>query len=247
MINDTNGKISSSPGKPERLQKLLSASGITSRRNAEKMIRDGRVLVNGITAEIGQTAMPGTDLITVDGKPLTGVEKLVYIMLNKPGGYLTTVKDDRGRRTVMELVSDINAVVYPVGRLDLNSEGLLLFTNDGEFANKVMHPSFNKQKIYEVSVRGDVESAVKRMRLPIEIDDYKIIANNIELTEKTTNGGKLLISINEGRNRQIRKMCAECGLNVDTLKRISIGRVLLGDLETGKWRHLTEEEVRSLG
>jgi len=247
LINDTNGKISSSPGKPERLQKLLSASGITSRRNAEKMIRDGRVLVNGITAEIGQTAMPGTDLITVDGKPLTGVEKLVYIMLNKPGGYLTTVKDDRGRRTVMELVSDINAVVYPVGRLDLNSEGLLLFTNDGEFANKVMHPSFNKQKIYEVSVRGDVESAVKRMRLPIEIDDYKIIANNIELTEKTTNGGKLLISINEGRNRQIRKMCAECGLNVDTLKRISIGRVLLGDLETGKWRHLTEEEVRSLG
>jgi len=232
--------------KTERLQKILSANGITSRREAERMITEGRVSVNGIQAAIGQSAQIGVDCITVDGMPIIPLEEHVYLMLNKPRGYLTTSYDDRGRQTVMELICDIDSRVYPVGRLDLNSEGLLLLTNDGDFANAVMHPSFNKQKTYEVTVRGDVKKAAELLRLPVSIDKFVVQALKVELIDASPGGGTLFITIAEGRNRQVRKMCAACGLNVDTLRRTSIGELCLGDLKTGKWRHLTENEVAAM-
>jgi len=231
----------------ERLQKILSANGIASRREAEKMITDGRVLVNGITAVIGQTAQLGPDLITVDGNLLTAAEKRIYLMLNKPCGYLTAVKDIRGRQTVMELTKDVSERIYPVGRLDLNSEGLLLFTNDGEFANRIMHPSFNLQKTYEVKVTGDITRAAELMVNPIEIDGYTIQAVSVKQTGETKNGGTLQITIAEGRNRQVRKMCNICGVKVSSLKRISIGKLMLGGLKSGQWRYLTDKEVLSFG
>ena len=230
---------------PERLQKILSAHGAASRREAERLIQDGRVTVNGIKAELGQSAEFGIDEIAIDGKLLEPVDELVYIMLNKPRGYVTTVSDERGRKTVMELVSDVGARVYPVGRLDLNSEGLLLMTNDGQFANAVAHPSFNNTKIYEVRVRGDAETAVTRLCQPIMIDSHLVVASDARLIKHTADGGVLSISIVEGRNRQIRKMCNECGLYVQSLKRVSVGALKLGALGTGKWRHLTAAE-RSL-
>ena len=231
----------------ERLQKILSAHAIASRREAERMILAGRVYVNGVPATIGQSARYGIDSITVDGKPLKDVDEHVYLMLNKPRGYITTVSDDRGRKTVMELLANVGVKVYPAGRLDMDSEGLLLFTNDGEFANKIMHPSFEKQKVYEVEVNGDINTAVLNLKQPIEIDGHIVNAVDAVILNKTDIGGTLNITIAEGRNRQIRKMCAACGISIRSLKRISVGSVVLGSLKTGKWRHLTEEEVQSLG
>ena len=233
--------------KSERLQKLLSAYGAASRRGAEKLILEGRVQINGVTAELGQSAFPGQDNITVDGVPLESKVRPVYIMLNKPCGYITTRNDERGRKTVMELVSGVPGYIYPVGRLDKDSEGLLLFTNDGEFANTVLHPSFNNQKTYEVKVRGDAQKAEELLQQPVKIDNYTVYASKVVLLEAGKDGGTLEISVTEGRNRQIRKMCAACGTSVITLKRKSVGRLELGDLETGQWRYLTEEEVLSFG
>jgi len=233
--------------KQERLQKILSAYGITSRRASETLILEGRVSVNGVTATLGQSARPYIDEITVDGVLVEGNAEHVYIMLNKPGGYLTTLRDDRGRKTVMELVADLGVRVYPVGRLDYNSEGLLLFTNDGRFANAVSHPSGGKKKTYEVIIRGDAVKAAKLLSKPVSVDGHLLQAVNVLLVLESADGGVLEITIVEGKNRQIRKMCAACGVRVKALKRISVGSVELGSLETGKWRFLTEEEVRSLG
>jgi 23S rRNA pseudouridine2605 synthase len=232
--------------KPERIHKILAAQGIASRRKAEGLIDEGRVCINGVIAVKGQCAIPGLDLITVDGTPLADKPEHVYLMLNKPKGYLTTVTDDRGRKTVMELVRDAGSRIYPIGRLDLNSEGLLLFTNDGDFANKVMHPSNNKQKSYLVEVRGDIDTAIDLLRKPIIIDNHTVCAVSVELIDKKSNAGTLKITIVEGRNRQIRKMCTTCGLSVKSLKRISIGQLELDTLRTGYWRYLTNEEVREL-
>jgi len=231
----------------ERLQKILSAQGIASRRKAEQMILDGRVHVNGIQAVPGQSAVSGLDDITVDGVSVSASGKRVYIMLNKPCGYITTLSDESGRKTVMDLLTDIDERIYPVGRLDTDSEGLLLFTNDGEFANSVMHPSNNVKKTYEVKVNGDVRTAVNLLRQPVETDDKTVHAEKVELLKIDDNGGILTITIIEGRNRQIRKMCTACGLKVRSLKRISIGTLKLGGLKSGQWRHLTGEEVKSLG
>lgn len=230
----------------QRLQKILSAFGVSSRRGAEKMIIDGRVRVNGKTAVLGQSANPDTDLIELDGKPLGSKEQSVYIMLNKPRGYLTTVTDDRERPTVMELVAGAGTRVYPVGRLDMDSEGLLLFTNDGEFANKVAHPSNEKSKTYEVEVEGNAAGAVKQLGRHMIIDGHTVRAVSVRLISETETGGIIRIVINEGRNRQIRKMCAACKVAVTSLRRVSIGSLKLGTLETGKWRYLTKEEVESL-
>jgi len=224
----------------------MSAHGVTSRREAEKMILQGRVTINGVQATLGQSAQFGLDEISVDGAILNNVNKPVYLMLNKPRGYITTVSDDRGRKTVMSLVQDVNTRVYPVGRLDINTDGLLLFTNDGEFANTVAHPSNNKLKTYEVRVRGDVHEAVRLMRFPIEIDGCNVQAKEAILSNVTVDGGVLIITVSEGRNRQIHKMCATCGLFVKTLKRLSIGTLKLGSLKSGQWRYLTAEEVASL-
>ena len=231
----------------ERLQKILSANGIASRREAERMIQSGRVFVNGAPAVTGQSTVLGVDEISVDNKPLTVVTKRVYLMLNKPCGYLTAAKDERGRKTVMELVSGVGGRIFPVGRLDLNTEGLLLFTNDGSFANIIMHPSFDKEKTYEADVLGDVDNAAELMSKPMDIDGYTVNARKVEVTEKTETGGVIRITIAEGRNRQVRKMCSGSKLKVIKLKRISIGELELGELKSGHWRYLTEREVLSLG
>jgi 23S rRNA pseudouridine2605 synthase len=210
------------------------------------MILEGRVFINGITAKTGQSACPEVDLITVDGTALVKKPDHIYLMLNKPRGYLTTVTDDRGRNTVMELVNDAGSRVYPVGRLDFNSEGLLLLTNDGDFANKIMHPSFSKQKTYLVEVRGDIDLAIELLRKPITIDDHTVCAAGVDLESKNGNSGVLKVTIVEGRNRQVRKMCNACGLTVKSLKRILIGPLELGNLKTGNWRYLTYDELKVL-
>ena len=230
----------------ERLQKIISAHGAASRRKAEQMIIDGRVCVNGTPATIGQSAEFGLDLITIDGKPLCAEDEHVYLMLNKPRGYITTISDDRGRKTVMSLVADVGKRIYPVGRLDMNSEGLLLFTNDGAFSNRITHPSYQKKKTYEVEVYGDVRNAVSSLQQPIEIDNRLIQAVSVELAKVTSSGGEIRITIVEGRNRQVRKMCAVCGVKVRSLRRISVGELELGDLKIGKWRYLRDEELKAI-
>jgi len=221
----------------------MSAYGAVSRREAERLILAGRVTVNGEKAVTGEKAAPGRDVIRIDGIELTYKKEPVYIMLNKPPGYITTVRDDRGRKTVLELVSGAGARVYPVGRLDMHSEGLLLMTNDGEFANAVMHPSSEKKKVYEVDVTGDAAAAARSMRKPMDIEGRIIDAGSAELIRRTRDGGTLRIAIYEGRNRQIRKMCEKCGLTVKTLTRVSIGALGLGGLKPGQWRRLTPEEI----
>ncbi|MCL1920321.1 MAG: rRNA pseudouridine synthase, partial [Kiritimatiellaeota bacterium] len=227
-------------------QKILSAHAVSSRRAAEELIREGRVTVNGYTAGIGDTADDELDAICVDGRTLPKAEEPVYIMLNKPRGYITSKSDNRGRLTVMQLMSGAGAAVYPVGRLDMESEGLLIMTNDGQFANAVMHPSFNKAKTYEVSVSGDIGNAVKLMRRPMHIGPHTVKAASVKIMKKTGDSAVLSISINEGRNRQIRKMCAQSGLTATSLKRVSIGDLKLGALKPGEWRYLEKEEIEKL-
>ena len=232
---------------PERVQKIIAASGLMSRRAAEERIAQGRVKVNGRTAELGDRADPERDEIRVDGKPLPGPGARRYVMLHKPRGYVTTLSDEQGRRCVTELLRDIPERVYPVGRLDMDSEGLLLLTNDGDFANRLMHPSHEVEKCYRTWVQG--EDAIMRAELlrgPMEIDGYEIAPAKVELHEPIPGGAVLDITIHEGRNRQVRKMCEQAGLKVTRLVRIREGALTLGDLPRGKWRDLTEEEVQSL-
>ena len=228
--------------KPDRLHKLLSLHGVASRREAEDMIRQGRVTVNGDKAQIGQSAYFGVDEIAVDGIPLRQHDEFVYIMLNKPRGYITTMKDERGRKTVLQLVSDVGVRIYPVGRLDMDSEGLLLMTNDGGFANAMMHPRFDHLKTYEVLVNGDISSAVELLSRPMYISGADIKAASVKVVESSGREALISVSIHEGRNRQIRKMCAFCGLRIKSLRRISLGELQLGELKSGQWRHLTEDE-----
>ena len=226
----------------ERLQKILSAAGVASRRAAEKMIESGRVTVNGITANLGDKADPVNDEIAVDGKIITKKDEHVYLMLNKPRGYITTVKDEKDRRTVLDLI-DIDQRVYPIGRLDCNSEGLLLLTNDGELTNKLTHPSHTVGKQYIVKVRGNIDSALTRLRLPFVIDGRETAPAQVAVLREDAQGGLLSFVIYEGRNRQIRRMCEESELEVVRLKRVAIGGLELGRLPGGRWRYLTEDEV----
>ena len=226
----------------ERLQKILSARGVASRRAAEKMIEEGRVTVNGTVAQLGQTADPDVDEIMLDGNPLPTGNEYVYILLHKPRGYVTTLSDEKGRKTAAELVADCGVRVYPVGRLDMDSEGLLLFTNDGEFANRLMHPKHEVEKTYLTWVEAFSEGSLARLKKPIELDGYRIRAPKVRLIKP----GLLEITIHEGRNRQVRRMCEAAGMHVTRLKRIREGKLSLGDLPLGKWRYLTEEEVKSL-
>ena len=226
----------------ERLQKILSARGVASRRAAEAMIMDGRVTVNGIVAGLGQTADPQIDEILLDGKPLPSGSEYVYILLHKPRGYVTTLSDEKGRKTAAQLVADCGIRVYPVGRLDMDSEGLLLFTNDGEFANRLMHPKHEVQKTYLTWVEGFSEASLEKLKQPITLDGYRIRAPKVRVVKP----GLLEITIHEGRNRQVRRMCDAAGMRVTRLKRIREGNLSLGDLPLGKWRYLTEDEVKSL-
>ena len=230
----------------ERLQKILAARAGVSRRAAEKLIEDGLVTVNGSAASLGDRADPERDEILLRGAPIGAAEEKYYIMLNKPVGYVTTMSDEKGRRTVAELVSGVPARVYPVGRLDINPEGLLLMTNDGDFANRVMHPSYEKEKTYRVLVTGDAESGIKRLSEPMELDGVRLRTPRVRLIGHDGAASAVEITIHEGRNRQVRRMCELAGLNVRRLTRVSIGKVRLGNLKKGAWRFLTREEIDSL-
>ena len=231
----------------ERLQKIIAASGLMSRRSAEELIAAGKVRVNGAVASLGDRADAARDRITVDGKSLAPPEEKVYIMLNKPRGYVTTLKDEKGRRTVAELVSELGVRLYPVGRLDMNSEGLLIMTNDGELAERMMHPRGGVEKCYRTTVTGeDVPAAAEKMKESMLIDGYRTRGARVEIERLTDEGGVLLVTIGEGRNRQVRKMCEQVGLRVTRLCRISEGELRLGDLRTGRWRELTRAEIARL-
>ena len=229
----------------ERLQKLISSAGLASRRAAEELIKQGRVKVNGETASLGMSADPELDDIRVNGKRLRISGTRVYIMLNKPRGYVTTLSDEKGRKTVAELVKGAGRRLYPVGRLDLNSEGLLILTDDGEAANALMHPSHEVGKTYRVTASGrEPEAAVRELEALREVEGEPIRPAQVSLAGETGEGKYMLdVTIHEGRNRQVRKMCAAAGLEVRRLVRIAEGELSLGGLQTGKWRHLTSEEL----
>lgn len=231
---------------PERLQKILSARGVASRRKAEEMIQAGLVSVNGHIADLGETADPETDEILVEGKPLPRQQSFVYILLNKPRGYVTTLSDEKGRPNAAQLVADCGVRVYPVGRLDMDSEGLLLFTNDGEFANALMHPKHEVKKTYDTWVTGYVSGAEVRLSQPVTLDGYTIRKPQVKLIRAEGTKAKFRITIHEGRNRQVRRMCEIAGMTVTRLRRIREGSLQLGQLPLGKWRYLTPEEVANL-
>ena len=231
----------------QRLQKILSANGITSRREAEEYIQAGRVSVNGVTAQLGCKADPERDEILLDGRPLLREERRVYIMLNKPRGYVSTLKDERDRKTVADLVEGCGIRVYPVGRLDVNSEGLLLMTNDGDLTHALTHPSHGVEKRYTVRVSGpDLEGAVRLLRKPVELEDGTARAKGVELLERDKDRAILAITVTEGRKHLVRNLCAAAGLKVHRLIRMAEGGLELGDLRTGTWRYLTDEEQTQL-
>jgi len=223
--------------------------GIASRRKSEQMIADGMVKVNGRTAAIGDKVNPKRDKVTVRGRKIAAGAKAkrYYIMLNKPRGYVTTMSDEMGRKCVAELVKDIPARIYPVGRLDRDSEGLLLMTNDGEFANRVTHPSKHVYKVYRVTVRPAInEEQLVEMSSGMVIDGKKTAPAEVRVVQREEGRCVLEIILREGRNRQIRKMCEQLGLEVPRLKRIAVGQVKLGGLKSGAWRELTKDEVHRL-
>ncbi|MBP0972525.1 MAG: rRNA pseudouridine synthase [Oscillospiraceae bacterium] len=231
-----------------RIQKLLADAGFCSRRKAEELIRQGRVQRNGRPVDLGDKADP-RDIITVDGQRINipKKKKLRYIMLHKPRGYVTTVSDELERRCVMDLLEDVEERVYPIGRLDRNSEGLLLLTNDGAFANGIMHPSRHVSKTYRVTVRPAVtEEQLVALADGIELDGKKTLPAVVVVMTNEPGRVVLQMTIKEGRNRQIRRMCEAVGLEVARLRRTSIGPLKLGMLAPGKWRDLTAEELRAI-
>ena len=230
----------------ERLQKIIAARGLCSRRQAEKWIEEGRVRVNGNTAHLGDTADLSEDVIEVDGKRLPKAVKKVYLMLNKPRGYVTTLSDEKGRKNAAELVAGCGTRVYPVGRLDMDSEGLLLFTNDGEFANLMMHPSHEVDKVYRVWVTNFDREKLEALKEPIELDGYKIKRPKVRPVRMEPTRAILDVTIHEGRNRQVRRMCQAAGMEVARLKRIAEGSLRIGELKTGAWRYLEPGEIEGL-
>ncbi|WP_308618959.1 pseudouridine synthase [uncultured Eubacterium sp.] len=232
-----------------RLQKFMAEQGVASRRKSEDLIRAGKVKVNGHVAEIGMKINPRKDLVTVGKQKLTNVKnrKMVYVILNKPRGYVTTVSDELGRKTVMDLLPDFGCRIYPVGRLDKDSEGLLLLTNDGSFTNCMTHPSHEYAKVYRVTVRPAVNDDILfNLRNGIEIDGRMTAPCEVTVLTEEENRVVLEFILHEGRNRQIRKMCESQGLEVARLKRISIGPVKLGMLKQGDYRELSEQDVKKL-
>lgn len=231
----------------DRLQKIIAASGLMARRKAEDAIREGRVTVNGVTALLGESADAETDEILLDGQPLPKEGKKRTVLLYKPRGVVTTLQDEKGRRDLRELLRDFPERLTPVGRLDMDSEGLLLLTNDGELEYMLTHPSHEVEKCYLTWVRGEnLEEAVQRLNEPMEIDGYAIRPAKAELLERLPEGAKIAVTIHEGRNRQVRKMCGIAGLKVTRLCRVREGSLRLGSLRPGQWRDLTEEEVARL-
>ena len=231
----------------ERLQKLISRAGICSRRAAETLLTEGRVTVNGMAAQLGDKADPETDVIAVDGKPLTFAGPMVYLMLNKPRGYVTTLSDELGRATAAELVAGCGTRVFPVGRLDKDSEGLLLFTNDGAMMQAMTHPRHQVDNVYEVTVTGALEGATQRLAAVTELEDgTPVVPAQVEAVWQKGGQALLRITIHQGKNRQIRRMCAQVGLQVARLRRVAEEGLTLGGLKAGQWRYLTDAEVSAL-
>ena len=230
----------------ERLQKLIARAGVCSRRSAESLLTAGRVTVNGVAAHLGDKADADTDVIAIDGTAIAFAEPAVYLMLNKPRGYVTTLSDELGRATAAELVADCGTRVFPVGRLDKDSEGLLLFTNDGALMQAMTHPSHQVDKTYEVTVTGELEGAADRLSAVTELDGEPIMPAQVEIMERREGQALLRVTIHQGKNRQIRRMCAQVGLQVTRLRRISEDALTLGDLKPGQWRYLTDAEVAAL-
>lgn len=231
----------------ERLQKILSAAGLCSRRQAEEWLKAGRVTVDGVAASLGDKADAERSAIAVDGKLISAAPEKVYLMLNKPRGYVTTLSDERGRPTAASLTADCGVRVYPVGRLDMDSEGLLLMTNDGDFAQRMAHPSHRKDKEYHVTVSGALPGCDKRLGALTALEDgTPIVPAKVKVLRR--NGGTWVLSVTicQGLNRQIRRMCAQAGLRVKRLQRVREGCLVLGDLPLGKWRALTAKEVAAL-
>ena len=226
----------------ERLQKIIAAAGLCSRRMAEEWIAARRVCCNGTVAKTGQKADPQTDTITVDGNPITVKNTHHYYALNKPRGYVSTLRDEHKRKTVAELMADCGTRVNPVGRLDMDSEGLLLFTDDGEWLQSVLHPKFEVSKEYHVTIAGDLKDAEERLSSIMELDGEPIAPAKVKWLRTGRDVGVVSITIHQGKNRQIRRMCAQVGLFVKRLCRVREGCVRLGNLPEGKWRELTETE-----
>ena len=229
-----------------RVQKYVADCGLMSRRKAEEEILAGRIKVNGERVEQGRKIVPGVDRVEYLGKPveMPGNKRFVYIMLNKPRGYVTTMNDELGRKCVASLVADVGERVYPCGRLDLDSEGLLIMTNDGELANKLMHPAHHIPKLYTVKVKGKVtEEQLKKLNKPMMIDGYETQPAVVKLLSLKEEESSIGITLFEGRNRQIRKMCEQLGLTVLSLRRIAIGTITLGNLKIGTWKRLSRAQV----
>ncbi len=230
-----------------RLQKYLADCGIASRRKAEEMIAAGAVRVNGKPVQVGDKVDPSRDKVSVHGRRVVPSKKMIYIMLHKPRGFVTTMSDEMGRKCVAELVQNVGARVYPVGRLDRESEGLLFLTNDGEFAQTMMHPSRHVGKTYRVTIRPDItDDQITKLMTGMVIDGYQTAPADVRILTKEPGRVVLEINLFEGRNRQIRKMCEALGLEVARLKRTAIGNVKMGMLKQGDWRELTQQEVSSL-
>lgn len=231
-----------------RLQKFIAECGIASRRSAEKIIESGRVSVNGeIVDYMGCVINPDTDIVEIDGRRIEAEAQKYYIMLNKPKNYVTTVSDDLGRPTVMQLVTDINARIYPVGRLDFDTTGLLIMTNDGEFANILAHPSHVVNKVYIARIDKPLsEEQLKKLSGGVDLDGVMTAPAKAENIKRPQKGFEVKITIHEGRNRQVRRMLECVGANVMSLKRISVGSLTLGNLPEGKWRRLSDAEINKL-
>ena len=231
-----------------RLQKFLADCGVASRRGAEELIKKGRVSVNGeVVRVMGVQVDEDNDVVEFDGRQVKPQSKMIYIMLNKPEGFVTTVSDDKGRDTVMSLVSDIPARIYPVGRLDYDTEGLLLMTNDGDLTYKITHPKNNVEKTYVAEVSGNITmDTILQLRRGVMVDFVKTSPAKVEVTGATRYGPRLEITIHEGRNRQVRKMFEAVGCVVKKLKRTEEAGLKLGHVPLGRWRKLTESEVNML-
>jgi len=230
----------------ERLQKWIARSGLCSRRGAEELLTAGRVTVDGVVARLGDKTDAALHTVCVDGKPLALPEQKTYILLHKPVGYTCTLSDAHAEHPVTELVSDCGVRVYPVGRLDRDSEGLLLLTDDGDFMQAMTHPGHQVDKVYEVTVSGALADCDRRLAAVQELDGEPIIPAQVELLESDTRQALLQVTIHQGKNRQIRRMCAQVGLQVLRLRRIREDSLSLGNLEPGKWRYVTETEIKSL-
>lgn len=235
--------------KEERLQKFMAECGVASRRKSETLIESGAVKVNGKTARIGDKINPDTDKVYVHNKRIVLKKKggKRYIMLNKPRGYVTTMSDERGRKCVADLVKDIPERIYPVGRLDKDSEGMLLMTNDGDFANVVTHPKKEINKVYHVTVKPDMpDDVAKKIMSGVVIDGRKTSPCEVRVISRSDERANVEMVLHEGRNREIRKMCGLFDIEVTRLKRIAVGSVKLGKLKRGMWRDLTADEVKKL-